>query len=209
MRIHPITRSFLLAVVLILTLGACGDDELSWETSVTGSWGSDDTLDPNAPGATGTVPIAGPADWLTWTPAESPDAAAEAELAAALEELEMAMIIPTSPPPAGGATSATFNSHSLGYGSGQTFAGSTHISVNIERGEPNYVIVTSPPWEPPCAEGAVALTFRGDDDACAHAADDYAKVWWQEAGRSFSASFDPTLPLDQGLAWLETWRLLP
>jgi hypothetical protein len=190
-----------LIVIVLLALAACGDDAVFEETLV--------TEPPEETGGTGTVPIAGPADWLTWSPAEAPGAQAEATLAAALEELGMAMIIPTSPPPAGGTTSATFNSHSLGYGSGQTFAGSTHISINIERGEPNYVIVTAPPWETPCGEGAVIVSFRGDDAACTLEAAEISEVWWSEAGQSFHASFRQGLTLSEGLVWLETWRLLP
>jgi hypothetical protein len=200
MRTNTAARSITLVLLLVLALGACGDD------------GTDDTLStkpPEATGGTGTVPIAGPADWLTWTPAEAPGAEAEATLVAALEELDMAMIIPVSPPPDGGTTSAVFNSHSLGYGSGETFAGSTHISINIERGEPNFVIVTTPPWETPCGEGAVTVSFRGDDAACTIEAAEISEVWWFEAGQSFHASFRHGLTLSEGLAWLETWRLLP
>ena len=140
---------------------------------------------------------------------EAPSAAAEAELVAALEELGMAMIIPTSPPPTGGTTSATFNSQAYGWGSGETFADTAQISLNITREAPNFVIVSAPHGMTPCSHGAVTLAFRGDDAACAFTDAEDSVVWWQEAGHTFQASFDPGLTLDQGLAWLETWRLLP
>ena len=198
MRINTAARSITLVLLLVLALGACGDD------------GTENTLFTESPEPTGgTVPVAGPADWLTWTPAEAPGAEAEATLVAALEELDMAMIIPASPPPDGGTTSATFNAHGLGYGSGQILAGSMHISVNITREAPNFVIVTTPPWETPCGEGAAIVSFRGDDAACTIEAAEISEVWWSEAGQSFHASFGQGLNLSEGLSWLETWRLLP
>lgn len=208
MTVTALTRRLILALLLITALGACGDDSVFDQTPVTEPPTSGGTLDPLAPGVTGTVPLPGPADWLEWTPAEAPDAAAEAELVAALEELGLAMIIPTSPPPTGGTTTATFNSQAYGWGSGETFADTAQISLNITREAPNFVIVSVPSGTP-CPHGAVTLTFRGDDAACAFTGAEDSVVWWQEAGHTFQASFDPGLTLDQGLAWLETWRLLP
>jgi len=196
------TRSLGLIVIVLLALAACGDDAVFEETLV--------TEPPEETGGTGTVPIPGPADWLEWSPAETPEAATEAELVAALEELDMAMIIPTSAPPIGGQATATFNSQSLGYGSGQTFPGTTSISLNVEGEAGGHVVVSTPAGEMTiCSEGAVTITLRGDATACALDEGDPSEVWWDEGGRSFRAAFFDGMTLAQGLAWLETWRMLP
>jgi hypothetical protein len=208
MRTTRFTIYLWVALILVLTLAACGDDDVFEETIVTQPATSEGTLDPSAPGVTGTVPISGPADWLEWTPAEAPSPGAEAELVGALEELDMAMVIPTSPPPAGGPTSATFHSMSLGWGSGETFPDSTSISLNVAREGPNYVIV-SVPGDGGCPEGDATVTFRGDPAACTGSLGDYSTVHWEEAGHTFQASFGEGLSLADGLVWLETWRLVP
>jgi hypothetical protein len=196
------TRLLVLGVVVAVALGACGDDAFSPEDE--GPTGST-----YAPGGTGTVPIPGPADWLEWSPAESPDAASEAELVAALDELGMAMVIPASAPPTGGTASALFNSQSLGWGSGETFPNTTEISLNVQVGGATIVLITDSGGSISCPDGFMALTFRGDAEACAGEDIGHGAVRWREAGQSFQASFLEGLSLDQGLAWLGTWRLLP
>ena len=200
-----------LTLILALALGACGDDSVFEEPGDTlGTSAPGDTLGTSAPGGTGTVPIPGPADWLEWSPAEAPGAAAEAELVAALEELDMTLIIPTSAPPIGGQATATFNSQSLGYGSGQTFPGTTSISLNVVGDAGGHVVVSTPAGGmTTCSEGAVPITLRGNATACALDEGDSSEVWWDEGGRSFQAAFFDGLTLDQGLTWLETWRMLP
>lgn len=200
-----------LTLILALTLGGCGDDSVFQEPEDTlGTSAPDDTMSTYAPGGTGTVPIAGPADWLEWTPAESPDDPTEATLMAALEELDMAMIIPTSAPPIGGQATATFNSQSLGYGSGQTFPGTTSISLNVVGEAGGHIVVSTPAGGmTTCSEGAVTITLRGDATACALDGGTSSEVWWDEGGRSFRAAFFDGLTLDQGRTWLETWRMLP
>jgi hypothetical protein len=207
MRALTPARRLTLVLLLMLALTACGGDGVFQDTQTTDTYSSG-TLDPSAPGVTGTVPIPGPADWLEWSPAEAPDAAAEAELVDALEELGLAMVIPTGPPPNGGPTSATFNSMSLGWGSGETFPGTTHVSLNLARAEPNFAIV-SVPDETSCPAGSASLTVRGDEAACALEDGDYWEVSWREAGLPFRASFSAELTLEHALSWVETWRLLP
>lgn len=195
------THSLGLVAILVLSLGGCGGDD--------GLAVPEETLDTSAPGGTGTVPIPGPADWLEWSPAEAPDPDSEATLVAALEELHMAMVIPASPPPDGRTASATFNSMSLGYGSGQTFPGTTGISLNVCDDTVCFVTVSTPPPDGPCPEGGTRVAVRGDGAACTFQEGGWAEVWWEEQGHSFRAAFADGLALSDGLAWLETWRLLP
>jgi hypothetical protein len=211
MKTNTAARRLGLTLIVALALGGCGDDSVFGEPEDTlGTFAPDDTMSTYAPGGTGTVPIPGPADWLEWSPAEAPGAAAEADLVAALEELGMAMIIPTSAPPIGGQATATFNSQSLGYGSGQTFPGTTSISLNVVGEAGGHVVVSTPAGEmTTCSEGAAPITLRGDATACALDEGEYFEVWWDEGGRSFRAAFFDGLTLDQGLTWLETWRMLP
>jgi len=204
-------RCIVLATLLILVVPACGDGDAE---PLFGSSGSSivrpppatsGALDPSGPGGTGTVPVSGPGDWLEWTPAESPDASSESELVAALEELDMVMIVPTSAPPGGGVVAATFNSMSLGRPTGMTFPGTTSISLNVGS---NLAIVASPS-SASCPDGAAQLTVRSDPGACAGIARGRAVVEWREAGHSFSAVFAEGVALDEALGWLETWRRLP
>lgn len=188
---------------LAITLGACGDSVFTGEEDEGDDYSG--TLDPSAPGVTGTVPIPGPIDWLEWNPAESPDANTEAELVAGLEELGLALIIPDSPSPTGDATSALVNSMSMGWGSGATFAGSTDITLNVTVGDDTLVLVRTFQGTADCPTGYTTAAFRGDTQACAG----NDGVQWQEEGQYFEASFGSGLTMDQGLTWVETWRLLP
>jgi hypothetical protein len=205
------TRLVLLGVLVTLVATACGDGGAGPLFGTSGSPigtappAASGTLDPSGPGGTGTVPVAGPADWLEWTPAESPDPASEAELVAALEDLDMAMIVPASPPPGEAVVGATFHSMSLGRPTGVTFAGTTRISLNVGR---NLAIVSSPA-SASCPADAGELAVRGDPGACAGVERDRAVVAWREAGHSFSAVFAEGLAIDEALAWLESWRRIP
>jgi len=202
-------RTALIAlVVAVMALAACGDDSIFGDgedtaADVTG------TLDPSAPGVTGTVPLPGPISWVEWTPAESPDAATEAELVAGLEEMGAVLMIPDSPSPTGEETTALADSMSFGWGSGATFAGSTSITLNITAGDETLVLVRSFVGTADCHTGFATQTFRDDPSACAGEDGSEAMVQWQEAGQYFEASFRGSLGLEDGLAWVETWRLLP
>ncbi|MBN2112760.1 MAG: hypothetical protein JW785_01385 [Acidimicrobiia bacterium] len=190
-------------VVAVMALAACGDDSRDTSADSTG------TLDPSAPGVTGTVPLPGPISWVEWTPAESPDAATEAELVAGLEELGAVLMIPDSPSPTGEETTALADSMSFGWGSGATFAGSTSITLNIQTGNDTIVLIRSFVGTADCPSDFATLTFRDDPDACAGEDGDMGAVQWQEEGQYFEASFRGSLGLEEGLAWVEAWRLLP
>lgn len=190
-----------IVAVLAVALAACGDDSaFNDDTS--------NTLDPSASGVTGTVPIPGPIDWLEWSPAEAPDATTEAELMAGLEELGFVLVVPDSPSPTGEATRALVNSMSTGWGSGATFAGTTNVTLNVMVGNDTLVLIRSYNGAVDCSEGET-LTFRSDPEACAGDDDGDGLVQWREEGQYFEASIGGGLTLDQGLAWVETWRLLP
>jgi hypothetical protein len=196
-------RTVVLSVIatLAITLGACGDDS-AFNDDTSG------TLDPSAPGVTGTVPLPGPISWLDWTPAEAPDTTTEAQIVAGLEEMGAVMIIPASPSPTGEAARALMDSYSSGWGSGQTFAGTTQLTLELQVTAGTLVLIRSYSGLVDCSEG-YTLTFRNDPEACAGDDDGDGLVQWREEGQYFEASFRSGLTLDQGLAWLETWRLLP
>ena len=137
---------FAIVAVLAVALAACGDDS-AFNDDTSG------TLDPNASGVTGTVPIPGPIDWLEWSPAEAPDATTEAELVAGLEELGFVLVIPDSPSPTGDATSALVNSMSMGWGSGATFAGTTDVTLNVMVGNDTLVLVRTFQGTADCYDG--------------------------------------------------------
>lgn len=198
-------RTALIACVVgVSALAACGDDSVFREGGST-STDIHGTLDPSAPGVTGTVPLPGPIYWVEWSPAQSPDPATEAELVAGLEELRVALMIPDSPSPTGEETSALANSWSLGWGSGHTFADTTSITLNVMAGNDTLVLIEVLGCRGDCPEGFATLTFRGDPAACAGE----ARVRWREAGECYGASFGGSLSLEAGLSWVEAWRLLP
>jgi hypothetical protein len=127
---------------------------------------------------------------------------------AALEELGMAVVIPASGPPTGGEASAVFNSQSMGWGSGETFPGTAAISLNVQVDQVTIVLIRNSGGSISCPEGAATLTFRGDAGACLGDDGGY-DVLWHEAGQSLEAVFEEGITPEEGLAWLETWRLLP
>ena len=94
---------------------------------------------------------------------------------------------------------------SMGWGSGATFAGSTDVTLNVMVGSDTLVLVRTFQGTADCYTGYTTTDFRGDPQACAG----NDGVQWQEAGQAFDASFRGDLTLEQGLAWVETWRLLP
>ncbi|MCU0282258.1 MAG: hypothetical protein MUE66_10735 [Acidimicrobiia bacterium] len=192
------TVVFAIVAVLAVALAACGDDS-AFNDDTFG------TLDPSAPGVTGTVPIPGPIDGLEWSPVESPDATTEAELVAGLEELGFVLVVPDSPSPTGEATRALLNSMSMGWGSGATFAGSTDVTLNVMVGNDTIVLIRTFKGTADCYTGYTTAVFRGDQQACSGE----GGVQWQESGQAFEASFSGSLTLEQGIAWLETWRLVP
>ena len=208
-------------VLLLATLAACGGGTsgpfsgTSGDSAGTASSAVGGTLDPSGPGGTGTVPVPGPADGLTWTPAESPDPVVQAELISALEELSMVMIVPTSPPPNGETVEATFNSMGFGRPTGNTLPGSAAQIWLEVRGVEAFAhrdrseVVVSSPSASGCPEGARELMVRNDPGACAGLRSFGLVVNWREAGHSFSAVFPERMATDEALAWLETWRLLP
>ncbi len=174
----------LLAVlfVVFLTLAACGD-------------GADDDDD-----YVGTIPVF---NSLEWSPAGSLGPT-EQELVGMLDELGMSIIVPTTPPPDGATVGAYFLSHGEAYPGGTTLAGHTTILLTV--GE-NLITVSSPPAESDCyQDGSTTLILRGDSEARASGEH---QVCWGESGQQFGAVFGEGLTLAQGLAWLETWRLLP
>jgi len=206
-------RTALIAlVVAVMALAACGDDSTFGDGSADTTNTSADitgTLDPSAPGVTGTVPLPGPISWVEWTPAESPDQASEAELVAGLEEMGAVLMIPDSPSPTGEETTALADSMSLGWGSGATFAGTTSITLNIAAADETLVLIRSFVGTADCPSGFTALTFRDDPNACAGEDGEMGAVQWQEEGQYFEASFRGNLSLEEGITWVETWRLLP
>jgi hypothetical protein len=204
-------RMVVLVVIaaLAVTLGSCGDSVFTGSEDTDTSSESEGTLDPSASGVTGTVPIPGPIDWLRWSPAEAPDATTEAELVTGLQEMGLVMVIPASASPTGDEASALVNSQSMGWGSGATFAGSTYITLNVLVGTETIVLIRSFRGTADCPAAFATLTFRGDPQACAGQDAAESAVQWQEAGQYFEASFSGGLTLDQGLTWVEAWRLLP
>ena len=177
------------SVLLAVSLGvvACGDDAVEYDDgTVTGL-------------------ISGPGNGLTWAPAESLEGDTELELVAALESMGEAMIVPTVPPPNGDTTSADFSSYSMGYMSGRTFAGTASVTLYV-TGSTGFLVNVFRTRQD-CREGSVTLTIRGDTEACAHEGE--GEALWEEDGRQFTAVFGESLTLEQGLVWLETWRLIP
>jgi hypothetical protein len=164
----------------------------------------DDTGDDYQP--TGTVPVRLVGDGLEWSPAQSLDDETRGELIAALERLGFVMIVPASPPPGGEAASAEFDAYGEGYPNGVIFAGTAHAYLSVDTSAGSLVVVSTPDYG--CAGESVTLAFRGDPAACASTGA-LAEVAWEESGQGLRASFGAGLALEEGLAWLETWQLVP
>lgn len=193
------TRAALTLFLLGIFLAACGDDDgFLFPTEQ-----SNDTIDYST-AVTGTVPLPGPVSWIEWTPAESITPTAEAELIAGLQEFGARLILPTEPPPDGQPHSAMVESMALGYGNGATFPGTTEIWINID----NIVIVNALGGTVSCGGGEERITFRADPEACLIDDDGSPTISWQEEGHWLQVRFRG-VSLEDGRAWLETWRMVP
>ena len=195
---RTVTRWWIVGCLLLATLAACGGS-----TGSTGDTG--DTGDDYQP--TGTVPVHQAGDGLAWSPAHEPGVAEEA-LVDALEKLGMAMVLPTTAPPLVVQTTAVFSSRALGYPSGVTFPGTGVISLAVDTPLGTMVVVSTPADRRSCLGDSLTRTVRGDPDAFV-CSGSFQEVWWDEAGRAFHATLSGGLTAEEGLDWLESWRLVP
>jgi hypothetical protein len=143
---------------------------------------------------------------LTWTPAESPTPADQAQLADALRFHGLHFLLPSTPPVAApGLVSAQFMLWET--------VPTKEISLELvaRRGdEANPLIaVQSRVGNPPGGAGETqAVRVRGQVGQAHVSSGTVSMLDWQESGQNYHAEW-VGLSLAQVIAWLETWRTVP
>lgn len=149
--------------------------------------------------------ISQPVD-LTWIPADAPTSADQARIADALRSHGLHVLLPSIPPVA---DPATVSARFILWETIPTKQ--ITLELVVRRGNEANPLIALQSWVGNPSEGAgetQAVQIRGQDGQ-AHVSPGTASMLdWQEGGQNYHAEW-VGLPLDQVVAWLESWRTVP
>ena len=182
--------------VLLLCVGAlaaCGDDG----GGASGGTSPSDFV--------GTVPVF--FGDRSWSPAHDLPPDIEEEILADLDSGGLAIPLPSAAPIDHPDTAeATF--WAMTTAAPGASAKPTQATVRVATADLGDLVVVSTPAPIFCGDGP-SVTIRGHE-GCSQPEHPWgAQIWWYEDGREFHAAVGSALSLEEAVAWLGSWRLVP